>query len=373
MYSCSKESSTQTEHYKIQEYFPEEGESVRTKVYNFMIANNRFGAMYKDSTVALLDTDPNEAVWLMEAASNVEKYGNLNEPSGDSKTFTFEIDNITEADGTVKASSSSIQTEYTNLMTTINADETVTEKGQLIDLSIISVDNNKTLVNVDVIYTKVNPSGEIVLQGPPVEGEEEPVVCGYNWSGADINVATFNWGTENFGYPNFFPNGIYESSPTTGITLGPITEGKDGQFPSMGWYFSQVADRTILANPPIVQGSTYGTFVNPFIAYNAPTDYVPYSNVIIFDENYEEISSITGCVNINTASPFPAWNTLADAGWYDLVDKLNEMILEVEATLPNSSYRDYSPVYCPMFSYAGYKGSQILGVQMLGYIYENSY
>ena len=261
MHSCQKETKPKIP--LVNEFFAPKDMNIKQEIYHFLVNANRLPqASAKNNTTPILsDKEPNEGAWLMEAAINVERYGNLNKDVVETKTYTIDVSNKILPDGLVKMDAADIIIKYNALISAIIQDETNQKVANLIDLQVIEIktDYTKIEVNVNFAYA-VEPvvfqPETIVVPGSPSSLCQYQLPSGISYSPSlvyDFSSYPVTTSAQNQSYYSFEPGSIAYAYNET---------AKD-----YGFYYS-----TFYPN------NTLGT---TFLFSDGNTDFTPYTNIVI--------------------------------------------------------------------------------------------
>jgi hypothetical protein len=162
--ACQKETTQPISDYKIQEYFAPENSDVKQTIIEFLYAAGRINNVAsKSEENTLEDKDPNEGVWLMEAAVNLERYNDFSDATTYQKEFNIEISNKVLPDGIIKMDAADIILKYNDLLAQIIAEETGSRFAKLIDFQIQYVTASFTGVRVVTLF---GGGDDDIISGP---------------------------------------------------------------------------------------------------------------------------------------------------------------------------------------------------------------
>lgn len=350
--SCNKESSNLAE-YQIQEYIAPSDLNVKNEIIDFLkIAGSIESVVKNDDQLVLEDKDPNEGVWLMEAALNFERYNDFSEDINYKKEYSTNISNKLLPDDVIKMDADDIVLKYNELLNQILQEEIGTRRAKLIDFRIESVTPSYTSVSVIALFG----GGEDDILAPN-DPNSPPENCIYSIIGEEDllnNNLQGNW-IQSFDFLNNSPydNGIFSSDFI-------FSEYEIGGF---AWYFNRIAHQELFWNPSIVDNSSTYEFMDG--DYYGGQNITPYSNVIFhqdFDNDYMD------CSNLVRDSNMWDWN---ETDWNNQLQRFHHMIYLIESNLSNSEFIEYRPVMTVLQGGRRSHGSG-LTVRGIGYLKVNN-
>lgn len=340
--SCNKKKEIHLP--KIKEYISKDDSKVKQEILSFLKVAGRIEetANYKtDSILQLIDKEPNEGTWLMEAALNLQRYGHFDKTFIETKEYLVEVDNITTLNGEIKMNGNDIIQKYNNLLTSIDLEEGSTKIAQLIDFRVKHIDHLKTSINIIVNYAAFDTLN-LTYFAQSIDPN-----CQYNYP--------TTWIPSNQNYLDYYVDTSYPQLYNF-MNMPPNNQKLYSNVPStIPWHVINVAKHHL---PSPVYGAntsgstTSGTYIpaqtgtNPF--------FVPFTNIQIVLS--DSIEYRLGCTNIGVTS----FHSPTHA---ELVHKYVFMVDEIEKTLPNyNNGFQYDLVHGFLFShYAG--GNNMAGLE----------
>lgn len=153
--ACTKDVETAAveNSYEIKEYYPTTKEEVTPMVKNFLRHTESYNEQVAKTDLGdFPDTDPNEAMWLMEGASNyLSEYDGKRFEEMEATFYAISVENVLDADG-LKMKGTDMVNKFDDFHTLVETD--FVEKPSIIDYQIVSVSDELTMIEASVIHSK---------------------------------------------------------------------------------------------------------------------------------------------------------------------------------------------------------------------------
>lgn len=348
--SCNKESTTQPE-YKIEEYIAPTNLNVKNEIIDFLkVAGRIQGVAKSEGELFLEDKDPNEGVWLMEAALNFERYNDFSKEINYKKEYTLNISNKLLPGNIIKMDADDIILKYNDLLSQIIQEEIDERKAKLIDFKVENVTQAYTSVSVLALF-----GGGDDISGPYDPTPNNPndfSICNEFYYYDEITDEIIISSTINTEVSNVWDENILNTD--LGVS-SPEYSFQTGSFSNL--FYNTARTTTYFLFPPIPEGGM--TTIQDIDGYQVV---IPYTNVTIIDEFF--ILDLFDSNKLLRRAPNPNSLLILE----DILDCFGEVVYTIEDNLINSTYIDYALVNAVLSNQREEKGSR-LSIESLAFIH----
>jgi len=239
--SCTKQSDTdllqtqiniENQNELIQEYYAPDGVDVNAKVLSFLTKTETYSIANNQQKLAdFEDTEANEAMWLMEGASNYLSNENLNnnaDPENEKLEYTINVTNTTDANGNILMVGSDMITKFDQIHNDIDAYTVANNKtASVVNYELTNLNSNESEISVKAVLALVNQNNNL----PPVPNTLDVVApC------TDAQYFNIDIGNET---SNIMGGGTLEDGPEIATSCSVIFSNK---FSYNGFYLVNIIE-----------------------------------------------------------------------------------------------------------------------------------